>query len=144
MVPPLLEIVFDVRLELQTGSSLSNSLEKVLKTRTDPVSLFFKRCHVSFLSGDSVDSLIQASPYFAGSSSRRFFLKVIERGLRGSPVDQVLKELQWEILKEIECRTDEYLQLLPIKVLLPLVFLVFPGVVALIAGPIAMFFLSHF
>ena len=69
---------------------------------------------------------------------QRTCLELIEMGLQGAPVFQALEILEKEMKMEFERQWKAYLESLPARLSIPLLFLFFPAYVVLLFGPLVM------
>ena len=61
---------------------------------------------------------------------------VLEKGLKGAPIDEYLADLEKEFFQIAENSYDKYLQILPLKMMMPLMLLILPGVMLLLIAPL--------
>lgn len=66
-------------------------------------------------------------------------LDCVEMGLSGYPIFEYLEQIEEKISIEIDNTITSNLNLLPIKSLMPVVFLMFPSYLLLLFGPIILF-----
>ena len=70
-----------------------------------------------------------------GTRLTPFFFTLMESGLRGDPILETWCEFEHEVMTSYELQMDQHLQLLPIRVLLPLLLLIFPSICIVLLGP---------
>ena len=72
------------------------------------------------------------------SPARRHLLALLERGLRGEPILSGLITMDEEVQEQCLLEIDNFLADLPFRMLLPLLFFLFPAFVILLLGPLLM------
>lgn len=134
---PELEIIFELRLQMVLGVALYPAMEKVLEKRRDNYSNQIKIWLRRRSAGQRNEQIFKFCPKIVVSPGRRALIQVLERGLiGGSPIDQSLAELQSEFIMSIESHFEKKLQLLPLKLMIPLTLFILPSVMSLILGPL--------
>lgn len=136
MIPAPLEVLIQIRVELSMGRSISNSIETILLCRQDGYSrallAWFKRVQA----GQATYKILSLLPELSRTLARKNLITVLERGLLGSPCDEALEQLEKDFFLITEAEYERHLQLLPIKLLFPLVFFVLPAVLTLLLAPL--------
>jgi pilus assembly protein TadC len=135
-VGTILELVSEIRLQMLLGVSLMQSLESVLATRTDEFAFALKVWLKKLSAGQSTESIYKVLPELNATPARRSLVTVLQRGLSGSPIDSYLQELEKEFSVLLEDGFQKRMQLLPLKLLVPLTLFILPAVVLLIVGPL--------
>jgi hypothetical protein len=74
---------------------------------------------------------------------RRQCLETLQQGLRGESIYQQICSLEEEVLEATKLEIEEFVSLLPMKSLIPLLFFQFPAFLALLLGPFLISFLSQ-
>lgn len=69
------------------------------------------------------------------SPHRRILLGLLERGLRGEAISSALKDFESEVVQACRSDMDRHLALLPFKMMIPLMLLIFPSLMLLLFGP---------
>lgn len=134
----LLILVSELRINMQLGIPLSNSLEK-----------FFQNNHIGYFKtlkiwvaklqmGHEIEKLTQNYPELTDLPIKAAFLRVLEKGLRGNFIDPVLQDFEQELVMLIENDLERSIQMLPLKLLVPLTVFVLPSVILLLLIPIFM------
>jgi hypothetical protein len=136
VIPPLLDILLSLRLEMQMGRSVANALDKILSERPDLYSKSLRGWMARILAGQESRSIASLFPGLNETPTRRSFLCLLERGLKGSSIDSHLGELENEFYFTVEQGFEKKLQLLPLKLLMPLTLFILPGVMLLLIGPL--------
>ncbi len=133
----VLEIVFEVRLQMLLGVALFPALEKILDGHIDPFAKNLRIWVKKRIAGQASVKIFAQHPVLVKTAGRRALLMVLERGLiGGSPIDGALQELQSEFMLSMETQFEKRLQILPLKLLIPLTVFILPGVISLIVGPL--------
>lgn len=132
----LVEIVSEIRLQLLLGVSLSQALETVLAPRDDFFAQALRIWQKRYQAGQKTEAIGKSLPHLLSTSPRKTLVSVLERGLGGSPVDAYLLELELEFTDKLESAFEKKMQLLPLKLLIPLTIFILPAVITLIVGPL--------
>lgn len=123
-------ILLQVRFQLSCGVGVLEALRRVRATPSD-----FSTKFQSWLIAKS-NGLEFATTQRFSISIQRIFIEVLERGLAGQPIlsrlDELEIEMKMRLIEEIELHTSK----MPILLTLPLVGLIFPSFMLLLAGPI--------
>jgi len=138
--PVLLSILFDLRVQLKLGRSVPHSLEEILKHRSDAFSKSLKMWLMKLQAGSNSNQIIELLPELKKTHARKAFLSILERGIRGSPMDSVLESFEEELFMKMENIFETRIQVLPLKLLVPLMLLVLPGVMGILLGPLLALF----
>ncbi len=138
-IAPPLELLMEVRFGLEKGLSLRKTLQGYVEAQpADPwrqqLALWLK-----FLEMGRPPNEILASMTFI----RRQCLEILEMGLRGEPIHQQICGLEEEVYEAAKLEIDEFVAVLPIKSLIPLLLFQFPAFMALLIGPFLTSFLSQ-
>jgi hypothetical protein len=137
--PRLLEIISDLRVQLKLGRSINHSLEEILQNKQDPLSKSLKVWLVRTQTGHETQEIIKTLPELKKIPTRLAFLSLLEKGMRGSPLDAVLESFEEELFLRVENVFEKRLQTLPLKLLMPLTLLILPGVMGILLGPLFVF-----
>jgi hypothetical protein len=136
---PALRLLLTVKTSMERGESVRQGLMKSLHRPAQPythsntdefsalVSAWFAR-HEQGISASTVRAKIK-SPY------RRNLLDLIERGLKGEPILQPLRNLEIEMIQACHEELERRILMLPMKALIPLLFLQFPALAILFLCP---------
>jgi hypothetical protein len=138
LAPPL-ELLMEVRFGMEKGISLKKTLQYYIEAR--PIDPWRQQLGLwlQFLEMGRPVSEILVSLSFV----RRQCLEVLELGLRGEPIYQQICSLEEEVFEATKLEIEEFVAVLPIKSLVPLLFFQFPAFLALLIGPFLGSFLSH-
>lgn len=138
LAPPL-ELLMDVRFGLEKGQSLKKTLLHYIEAQPeDPwrqqLGLWLKFQEL----GRPTQQIFSQMTLM-----RRQCLEVIEIGLRGEPIYQQICSLEEEAFEATKLEIEEFVSMLPMKSLIPLLFFQFPAFLALLMGPFLISFLSQ-
>lgn len=138
-ISPSLTFLLEVRAALESGYSVRTGVIQFLqkdKTSFHPtVATWFAKLEHQ----QNVQELLRDL-----HPCRRALLLTLERGLHGTPIQNVLIELEKEIVTSCENEMDEQIQTLPTKMLIPLLFFMFPSYLILLFGPFIEMILNNF
>ena len=134
-LPVPLEILQKIRLQMHMGKSLNSSLENVLAARMDFFSKSLKVWLVKTGAGQKQQEILKTLPELGNSPQRRQLIYTLERGLKGSSIDEILGDLEKEFYFCIEDHFERKLQVLPLKLLIPLMIFILPAVMGIIIAP---------
>jgi len=138
LAPPL-ELLMDVRFGMEKGQSLKKTLLYYIEAQPqDPwrhqLALWLKLLEM----GRSPLEITTQMTFV-----RRQCLEIIEMGLRGESIYQQICSLEEEVFEATKLEIEEFIAVLPMKSLIPLLFFQFPAFLALLIGPFLLSFLSH-
>ncbi len=77
------------------------------------------------------------------SITRKHCLEVLFRGIKGEAIYSQICSLEEEVFKSSQLELDEFIATLPIKSLIPLLFLQFPALILMLIGPLLSSFFSQ-
>jgi hypothetical protein len=127
---PALGLAMEIRRGLESGESIRGLLMRQSRSG-DPFSRFCRRwIERHDRGGDLTPLWIELK-----SPHRRVLLRVLERGLKGDPIHASLMEIEKELAEACRIEMDRHLALLPFRLMVPLLFLLFPAVLLLILAP---------
>jgi hypothetical protein len=131
---PVLRCLIEIQSALQNGEPVRAGLQKFIQSTPgrDEVGEGFRRLLFAWDQGGDWRAVIlrMATPY------RRALGEIVVSGLRGQPVLLHLEELRGEIEKACEIEIKRRLELLPMKMLVPLLLFQFPAFLLLLFGPL--------
>lgn len=144
LAPPL-KCLIHVQSGVQNGESVRSSLTRYLhggdvlfdgSSRAleidDAFGHVLRRFLFAWEQGHDWRSLLNE----AGSHQRRALLEVLACGLAGQSISAHLESLRDEITNACDLEIREHLELLPLKMLAPLLLFQFPAFLLLIFGPL--------
>lgn len=137
LAPPL-ELLMDVRFGLEKGMSLKKTLLAYIEVAPQDPWRQQLRLWLQFLELGRPTFEILNNMTFV----RRQCLEVLEMGLRGEPIYQQVCNLEEEVFETTKLEIEEFIAILPMKSLIPLLFFQFPAFLALLLGPFLLSFLS--
>jgi hypothetical protein len=138
LAPPL-ELLMEVRFGLEKGQSLKKTiLEYIEKSPEEPWRRDLRLWLQLLEMGRSPEAAMSSM-----SLTRRQCLEVLGQGLKGEPVYPQICALEDEVFEASRLEIEEFVALLPMKSLIPLLFFQFPAFLALLLGPFLVSFLSH-
>lgn len=133
-IAPTLKCLIEIQTSMQNGNSVRvAALDYLDKQETRDDCAQDLRAFLFALEqgrdGQSVLSMMR-------SPQRRALFSVLACGFKGQAISQQLTELQAEIVSACEGELKHHLEVLPIKMLMPLLLLQFPAFLLLIFGPL--------
>jgi hypothetical protein len=136
MIPEALSLLFQIRMELRLGKSLSVALDHITSGQVGRLGKAIRTWLIRTEAGHLQSEITKTLPLISKSVAHSSLVRVLERGLRGLQIDPALAELESEFFMIAENRFERELQLLPLKLMVPLTLLILPGVMLLILGPV--------
>ncbi len=134
--PDVLKALQGIRLKMQSGKTVSRSIELAVINAKDPFSRALRVWKARMDLGQDPVTIIDSIPELKKSSGRRAFIVVLEKGLKGAPIDEFLADLEKEFYRLAELSYDKHLQVLPLRMMMPLMLLILPGVMLLLIAPL--------
>lgn len=134
-LPVPLEILQETRLQMHMGRSVAASLKVVVDARTDIFTKSLKLWLVRLEAGQKHQTIVSELSELNQTPNRRQLVNILERGICGSSIDSALKDLEGEYFFAISNGFERKLQLLPLKLMMPLTLCILPGVMLLILAP---------
>ncbi len=136
LAPPL-KAVLEIRLEIENGLSVTESIRSFSKKNPDN---FFAQELGHWLfkreTGQIWSSKFFKTPY------RKYFIDILDRGLKGEPILERLQNLEKDLTIAAEEDLEKHLQKLPFLSLIPLMLFEFPAFILLLLGPLILDLLS--
>ncbi len=137
-IAPPLELLMEVRFGLEKGQALKKTLLGYINSKpVDPwrqqLALWLKILEIGRSSQEVLCKM---------SFTRRQCLEILEMGLRGEPIYQQVCNLEEEVFDATRLEIEEFVSVLPMKSLIPLLFFQFPAFLALLLGPFLASFLT--
>ena len=130
LAPPL-RALLQIQLKLQSGISLREALHEYSAENQD-----------CLMAKDLEDWLFQIS---AGQKPdlkpfelpyRKLLIEVLARGMEGEPILKSLETLEEDMIEACRVDMENQLQKLPLKTMIPLLFLQLPAFLILVFGPL--------
>lgn len=136
LAPPL-ELLLVVKHRVECGEHLRSGINAYIHESRQDFRHVVRRWLVSFESQGSASEVVAS----VESHHRRALLQLLERGLQGLPIHSQLLELEEELVLAAEDELQQKLASLPLKMLLPLLFFIFPSYMILLLAPLLRGFL---
>lgn len=141
-LPDLVDILV---VTIEAGLSFSGSLKTAVAHLDGPLaqelSLALQEQRMGLPITDALGNMLERSD---GLSMRAFVQAVTQAETLGVSIGQVLRGLAVDMRKRRRARAEERAQKAPIKMLFPLIFLIFPAMFVVILAPGVMRFLEAF
>ena len=133
MVPlaPPLKAVLEIRLQMENGISIAQSIKNYAQRY--PADEFAKDLNL-WLFARETGKKFEKKPGFY----RAALLEILDRGLKGDPIMEYLKDLEKEILEVCKEEMEKHLEKLPYICLIPLMLFQFPAFLLLLIGPLVL------
>ena len=135
-IPRVLDILMRLRMELRLGRSLPSAIEEICRESNDLLSRSLRTWLLRTQSGQNQEAILNDLSPFKLNKANQAFIRVLERGINGSPIDDALADLEEEFFVQAQQNYEKQLQLLPLKLLIPLTLFILPGTMCLILGPV--------
>lgn len=130
-ISPSLNLLLEVRAALENGTSVRTGILQYLKSNHDSMTEIVSTWLIKLDQGQDYFTLLEKL-----HPCRRTLLMLLEKGLKGIPILPQIIELEGEIIRSCEAELDEQIQKLPIKLMIPILFLMFPAYLILLLGPL--------
>jgi pilus assembly protein TadC len=134
--PDVLKALQSIRLKMQSGKTVSRSIDLAVIEGKNPFAQALRVWKARIDLGQEALEIVRAIPDLKKTAGRRALMIVLEKGLKGAPIDEYLAELEKEFYRLAEYSYDKHLQTLPLKMMVPLMLLILPGVMLLLIGPL--------
>ncbi|MEQ1722635.1 MAG: hypothetical protein ABL930_05630 [Pseudobdellovibrio sp.] len=130
IAPPLV-LLWDIKRALEKGQSVSFGVRNYLKCKnSDP---FQRQIEMWWLSQHNQQIIFTKSQL---SYHRCYLLEVLEQGLKGQSILQILYSIETELIMSCENEINARVARLPLLSLMPLTFLIFPSLLMLLVAPL--------
>ena len=131
---PPLKCLIHVQSSLQNGESVRSALTRYLQINHGTG--LFDQCLRRFLFAWEQGHDWRAQIKTAGGSHRRALLEILAAGLGGQSILAHLELLKEEIIDACDLEIKSHLEMLPLKMLAPLLIFQFPAFLLLLFGPL--------
>ncbi len=131
-VAPPLRLLQTVRYAMESGESLRSGLRSYLELRPDEFAPTVSAWLILIERGCCTGDLLQKIE----SPARAQLLRIFERGLQGESVLITLSAMDEEVQEQGIIEIETFLGQLPFRMLLPLLFFLFPAFLLLLLGPL--------
>lgn len=135
LAPPL-KCIIELESAIQNGESVRTGVLRYAQAEVDSFSSIVRQFLVLADRGQDWRPLLKE----LSSPHRRALLEVIAVGLSGQSVQSRLMELREDVRLACDLEIKSHLDLLPLKMLIPLLLFQFPAFLILLFGPL----LRHF
>lgn len=139
IIAPSLELLLEVRFGIEKGLGIRPILKGYILSNREREWGKKLELWLKLLEMGRPTTVVLSELTFA----RRQVLEILEQGLKGEAIYSQLCSLQTELMQATELEIDEFVVKLPLKSLIPLLFLQFPAFLLLLLGPFLTEFLSH-
>jgi tight adherence protein C len=141
-LPELIDLLaVTIEAGLAFGASLRLSAERLSGPLGDELRLTLQEQSLGLSPVESLDNWLQRTD----TPAVRAFVRAMTQGERlGISVGQILRNLAIEMRKRRRATAEERAQKAPIKILFPLVFLIFPALFVIVLGPAAYSIMQSF
>ncbi len=129
VIPPVLQAVRSVQWFMQSGLSMNESLRSYMEMHNDSFAAQIREAHMALIKG-------RPREVFLESHRQQAFWNLIVRANKGEPVLEALRHLEEEIEHAAQSELEEHIALLPFKMMLPLLLLMFPAYLIVLIGPL--------
>lgn len=132
LAPPL-KCAIEIRTALQNGETVRVGLTRYLEMAGgDDFASDIRQFIFCWDQGQNWRAVIAKIK----SPHRRALLELVASGFAGQPILSHLTELQAEIENASDLEIREYMEILPVKMLIPLLLFQFPAFLVLLFGPL--------
>lgn len=133
LAPPL-KCLIEIHSSLQNAEPAREGVNRYIQSAAvnDHFAVDLRRFLFAWDQGNDWRSVIAS----VRSPHRRALMDLLSLALAGQPILPHLEELKIELMSAVDLEIKEHMELLPIKMLLPLLLLQFPAFLLLLFGPL--------
>lgn len=132
-----IEFVQNFKKHIHNGDSVLKSMDKLCcSKKTDSFNQSIHCWWLYYKHGKGHRALMQ-------TDYEKTLVQIIKKGAEGAPIYEHLELLESEMLKEFDRKWRAYLETMPFKLMIPLLFFFFPSYIILLFGPLFMQFLTE-
>lgn len=131
LAPPL-ELLLSVKRSIESGQPPKNGIHYYLRRHQGDFPVFVTQWLGLLQQGKSTQDLLRELK----SQHRQVLLQLLERGLRGEAIYNMICNLEEEILESCHEELANKLAQLPFQLLIPLLLFQFPAFLVLLFGPL--------
>lgn len=131
-IAPSLRLVQSVRYSIESGDSVRTGIREYLQHSPDSFSREVTNWMHLIERGCSTAEFMQK----VQNPVRRQVLLLLERGIAGEPILAALSSMDEEIQEQSLSQIEGFLGQLPFRMMLPLLFFLFPAFAFLLMGPL--------
>lgn len=135
---PSLSFLLELRYAIENGISVRDFMKDYCHNRGDALSIGARRWLYDFERG-----VVDRQKMYVANLYQESCLDLIAAGLEGRPILPLVKELEEEVWLACQADMEKHVSMLPIKSLLPVMFLQVPAFLLLLFGPILSQFLGE-
>lgn len=140
-ISPTLELILYLKNGIESGVSARTTMVQYCQNHTGQWPQVISKWMMKREAGADSNKLILQ---MCTQPLQQALMRLIDRALRGEPVYPAVLQLQVEIVEVGENEIELFLQTLPLKMLLPLLFFHFPAFLILLLGPLLLEFMRGF
>ena len=129
---PTLKCILEIELALKTGQPLKRGLITYIESNSEPFSAILR----DWMSASHDQRQRLEIEKRIRSPFRRSLISLIDSGLQGRSIYKEVESLKFEVIQACTDDLESHIRKLPIKMLFPLLFLLFPSFLLLLLGPI--------
>jgi hypothetical protein len=131
---PPLKCLIEIQAAIQNGETARVGLSRYLHgaTTCDSFAIGVRRFLFAWDQGQNWRAVVTE----VKSPHRRALLELIGTALLGQPILSHLEELRIELIRVTEAEIQQHLEMLPLKMLMPLLLFQFPAFLILLFGPL--------
>lgn len=131
-VAPPLRLLLEVTRAIDNGESIRSGIINYLKSEPDSWAPCVAQWFTWIEQRKNISELMMKvkSPY------RRRLLDTLKYGLEGNAILSRLRDLESEIIEKCNDEIEQHIQLLPFRLLIPLLLFQFPAFLILLIGPL--------
>ena len=130
LTPPTLNAVRQISWRIHSGKSMFEAVNIYLGQCNDSFARSLREAWILKNQGQISQKSLFSSVH------QQALWNLIERGAHGQPTSEALRALELEVEMATSFELEEHLGSLPFKVLLPLLFFLFPAYLILLLGPV--------
>jgi len=133
LAPPL-KCLIQVQSSISNGESVRSAIARYLQhaSTDDEFSIVIRQFMFSWEQGHDWRSVMRT----VESAHRRALIEVLATGLSGHAIATHLESLKTEICSACDLEIKDHLEMLPLKMLAPLLLFQFPAFLLLLFGPL--------
>jgi hypothetical protein len=133
LTPSCLRLIWMIRRALEKNQSVVSGVSAFLARKEgDRFRQDFEKWWGAFRAGDTTrGNALRANL----NIHQRAVLFLIERGVNGAPIYEVLGQIEKDVMLICEDNIDSHVALLPLRLQVPLMGLIFPAIILLILWP---------
>lgn len=131
-ITPTLVLLWQVKRAIEHGQSVSVGIKNYI-TLNKGKNIFANQVEEWWISTNNQTVTFNKKGL---APTRKYLLEILEAGLKGHSILENLKLYEIELILSCENEIQKHLSLLPLLIMIPLMFLVFPSLMLLLVGPL--------